>query len=236
LLEATPPGCRSWTRTDDIVARWKDVQDDPVADAYFKRVWLGIPAPEALMAQDFPAFPDGIKMAPVLNPQGVCAIGLSREGDAGFAAGTLMDGGKQWMLGKADTVEQMEAFLREACGRGTMIKPVTIQLERDAWLPAANRWAVDRDLNPKGTRMLEHKRREMPEILARWLEAKPQMWLGANILSVVMSARAVNLPDGRATIIDAHPVIVALAVSWDAAQTAIRKDLKVKSNVVKAYG
>jgi hypothetical protein len=83
--------------------------------------------------------------------------------------------------------------------------------------------------------MLEHKPREEPEIVARYLEAAPRVWCpDDNARDRLLSARVVDLEDDKIAATSATADFWALAFSYDAAQTCVRNG-KVRTGEVVMF-
>lgn len=234
LEEASPPGTPPG---HGVLERWRTVKDDAKQLRYWSRVWCNIPS-EGEASMDRPAFPDGLlESTPAVSSKTAVALGLAREGNGGVIAATMLANGAGWIVGRYSSVNELEAALRAiitANPRPRRFTVEAVQLNRGRWLPHANRWVGDRDLN-RGKRLLEHKPREEPEIVARYLEAGPRVWCpDDDARDRLLSTRVVDLEDGIA-VTSASVDFWALAFSYDAAQTCIRGG-KLKTGEVKVYG
>ncbi|HTZ86488.1 MAG TPA: hypothetical protein VMB05_07455 [Solirubrobacteraceae bacterium] len=235
LEEASPPGM---PKGHGVVEQWEAVKDDPVKLRYWARVWCGIPS-EGEASMDRPAFPDGLREhTPGVGPRTPVALGLAREGQGGVIAATMLVGsGAGWVVGRYSTVTELERALRSIITANPRPRAFTVeavQLNRGRWLPYANRWVGDRDLN-RGKKLLEHKPREEPEIVARYLEAAPPVWCRDDAARErLLSTRIVDLDDEKIAVTTATADFWALAFSYDAAQTAIRQG-KVKTGEVVMF-
>ena len=228
LDEASPPGM---PRGHGVIDEWESVQDDPVQLRYFYRVWCNIPS-EGDATVDRPAYDDlPEQRSPDVQPRTQVALGLARDREGCVIAASRLDADSRgWIVGRYAGPDEVEAALhRIVKGEPRPRKFVVseIQLNRERWLPHANRWVGDRDF--KG-RMLEHRPREESEIVARYLEARPPVDDPEELRAV----RVVDLPDGKTVTTSTPASFVALAIAYDAAQHGVR-DGKVKSSVVKVY-
>ncbi len=235
LEEASPPGTPPG---HGVLERWRTVKDDPKKLRYWARVWCNI-ASEGEASMDRPAFPDGlIESTPAVSSKTAVALGLAREGDGGVIAATMLGSSAGWVVGRYSTINELEAQLRSiitAVPRPRRFTVEAIQINRGRWLPHANRWAGDRDLN-RGKKMLEHKPREEPEIVARYLEASPRVWCpDDDARERLLSARVVDLEDDKIAVTSATADFWALAFSYDAAQTCVRNG-KVRTGEVVMFG
>jgi hypothetical protein len=235
LDEASPPGM---PKGHGVVEQWEAIRDDPVKLRYWARVWCGIPS-EGEASMDRPAFPELCEPSttPGITSKTVTALGLAREGAGGVIAATDIETSVGWIVGRYSTVTELENALRSiitAIPRPRRFTVEAVQLNRGRWLPHANRWAGDRDLNRRKM-MLEHKPREEPEIVARYLDAAPRVWCpDDNARDRLLSARVVDLEDEKIAVTSATADFWALAFSYDAAQTFTRKG-KIKSGTVHSY-
>jgi hypothetical protein len=188
---------------------------------------------------DRPAYPDGLsELTPYVTAKTPVALGLAREGNGGVIAATMLSNSAGWIVGRYSSVSELESALRSIITANPRPRKFTVeavQLNRGRWLPHANRWAGDRDLN-RHKRMLEHKPREESEIVARFLEANPDVWCrDDDARERLLSARVIDLDDDKIAVTHASADFMALAFSYDAAQTCIRTGM-VKSGEVKVYG
>jgi hypothetical protein len=233
LGEASPPGTPPG---HGVLERWRTVKDDPKQLRYWGRVWCNIPS-EGEASMDRPAYED-IEMASVsITAKSSVAFGLAREGRGGVIAGTDLTSSVGWIVGRYSTVSELEDALRaivKAIPRPRKFTVEAIQLNRDRWLPEANRWVGDRDLNRRG-RMLEHKAREEHDIIVRYLEASPGVRADEEAQKSLLAVRIVDLPDGKTVTTHANADFMALAFSYDAAQTRIRQGIDAKGGGMKMY-
>ncbi|HEY3959610.1 MAG TPA: hypothetical protein VGL68_03770 [Solirubrobacteraceae bacterium] len=228
LDEASPPGM---PKGHGVIKQWEAIKDDPVKLRYWARVWCGIPS-EGDAIVDRPAYDDlPEKQAPNVRPASQVALGIARDREGCvIAAARLDDDNRGWIVGRYDGPDGVEAALRRivnAVPRPRKFTVSAIQLNRERWLPHANRWVGDRDL--KG-RMLEHRPKEEADIVARYLEARPPV----DDPEVLREVRVVDLPDGKTVTTNAPASFMALAIAYDAAQNGIKAG-KVKSAFVKVY-
>jgi hypothetical protein len=229
LVEASPPGM---PEGHGVIEQWEAIKDDPVKLRYWARVWCGIPS-EGDSSMDRPAYDDlPEQRSPDVMPRSQVALGLARDREGCvIAAARLDDDSRGWIVGRYKGPDEVEAALHRIVNgepRPRKFVVSEIQLNRERWLPHANRWVGDRDF--KG-RMLEHKPKEEPDIVSRYLEARPPV----DDPELLREVRVVDLPDGKTVTTNAPASFVALAIAYDAAQQGIR-DGKVKSSVVKVYG
>jgi hypothetical protein len=234
LAEASPPGTPPG---HGVLERWRTVVDDAKQLRYWARVWCNIPS-EGEASMDRPAFPDGLlESTPAVSAKTPVALGLAREGNGGVIAATMLGSSAGWIVGRYRTVAELERQLRSiitATPRPRRFTVEAVQLNRGRWLPNANRWAGDRDLN-RGKKLLEHKPREEPEIVARYLEAGPRVWCpDDSARERLLSARVVDLEDEKIAVTSASPDFWALAFSYDAAQTCVRSG-KLKTGEVVMF-
>jgi hypothetical protein len=228
LDEASPPGMPEGY---GVVEQWEAVSDDPVKLRYWARVWCNIPS-EGDATVDRPAYDDLPEQRPPnVKPNTQVALGLARDREGCvIAAARLDDDNRGWIVGRYAGPDEVEEALRRivnAIPRPRKFTVTAVQLNRERWLPHANRWVGDRDL--KG-RMLEHRPREEPDVMARYLEDRPPV----DDPQVLSEVRVVDLPDGKTVTTNAPAGFVALAVAYDAAQHSIRSG-KAKSAAVKFY-
>jgi hypothetical protein len=228
LDEASPPGM---PKGYGVIEQWEAIKDDPVKLRYWARVWCNIPS-EGDATVDRPAYDDlPEQRSPDVQPRTQVALGLARDREGCVIAASRLDADSRgWIVGRYAGPDEVEAALhRIVKGEPRPRKFVVseIQLNRERWLPHANRWVGDRDF--KG-RMLEHRPREESEIVARYLEARPPVDDPEELRAV----RVVDLPDGKTVTTSTPASFVALAIAYDAAQHGVR-DGKVKSSVVKVY-
>jgi hypothetical protein len=235
LDEASPPGTPPG---HGVIERWRTVKDDPKQLRYWARVWLNIPS-EGEASMDRPAYTKLREHRALAVKAGTqVTLGLAREGAGGVIAATDIETSVGWIAGRYTTVDALESALRSiitAVPRPRRFTVEAVQLNRVRWLPHANRWVGDRDLNRR-KKMLEHKPREEPEIVQRYLEANPGVWCPDDTgRERLLSTRVVDLEDDRIAVTQATADFYALAFSYDAAQHSIRAG-KVKDNTMKMYG